>query len=64
MLFFYRIQPVYVVDVATAIVVALKDDGSSMGKVYELGGPEIFTTHELVIYPCFALNILERANLP
>lgn len=43
-----RIQPVYVVDVASAIVAALKDDGSSMGKVYELGGPEIFTMHELV----------------
>ncbi|GAB4830108.1 hypothetical protein Ancab_019750 [Ancistrocladus abbreviatus] len=39
----YRIQPVYVVDVAGAIVAALKDDGSSMGKVYELGGPEVFT---------------------
>lgn len=43
-----RIQPVYVVDVASAIIAALKDDGSSMGKVYELGGPEIFTMHELV----------------
>ncbi|KAF2292676.1 hypothetical protein GH714_026655 [Hevea brasiliensis] len=42
-----KIQPVYVVDVAAAIVAALKDDGTSMGKVYELGGPEIFTMHEL-----------------
>ncbi|CAK7349503.1 unnamed protein product [Dovyalis caffra] len=42
-----KIQPVYVVDVAAAIIAALKDDGSSMGKVYELGGPEIFTLHEL-----------------
>ncbi|KAF5482500.1 hypothetical protein F2P56_003064 [Juglans regia] len=42
-----KIQPVYVVDVAGAIVAALKDDGTSMGKVYELGGPEVFTTHEL-----------------
>ncbi|OWM90266.1 NADH dehydrogenase [ubiquinone] 1 alpha subcomplex subunit 9, mitochondrial [Punica granatum] len=42
-----KIQPVYVVDVAAAITAALKDDGSSMGKVYELGGPEIFTVHEL-----------------
>lgn len=48
-----RIQPVYVVDVAAAIVAALKDDGTSMGKVYELGGPEILTQHELVISPCF-----------
>ncbi|KAL0459347.1 UNVERIFIED_CONTAM: NADH dehydrogenase [ubiquinone] 1 alpha subcomplex subunit, mitochondrial [Sesamum latifolium] len=42
-----KIQPVYVVDVASAIVAALKDDGSSMGKVYELGGPEIYTLHQL-----------------
>ncbi|XP_021893786.1 NADH dehydrogenase [ubiquinone] 1 alpha subcomplex subunit 9, mitochondrial [Carica papaya] len=41
-----KIQPVYVVDVAAAIVSALKDDGS-MGKIYELGGPEIYTMHEL-----------------
>ncbi|XVF81077.1 hypothetical protein PTKIN_Ptkin15bG0127500 [Pterospermum kingtungense] len=42
-----KIQPVYVVDVASAIIAALKDDGTSMGKVYELGGPEIYTVHEL-----------------
>lgn len=42
-----KIQPVYVVDVAAAIISALKDDGTSMGKVYELGGPEIFTVHQL-----------------
>ncbi|KAL4352888.1 hypothetical protein GQ457_06G028550 [Hibiscus cannabinus] len=42
-----KIQPVYVHDVASAIVAALKDDGTSMGKVYELGGPEIYTVHEL-----------------
>ncbi|XP_073292321.1 NADH dehydrogenase [ubiquinone] 1 alpha subcomplex subunit 9, mitochondrial [Primulina huaijiensis] len=42
-----KVQPVYVIDVASAIVAALKDDGASMGKVYELGGPEIFTTRQL-----------------
>ncbi|THG01511.1 hypothetical protein TEA_013703 [Camellia sinensis var. sinensis] len=42
-----RIQPVYVVDVAAAIVTALNDDCTSMGKVFELGGPEVFTVHEL-----------------
>lgn len=42
-----KIQPVYVVDVASAIIAALKDDGTSMGKVYELGGPEVFTVHQL-----------------
>ncbi|KAK6164407.1 hypothetical protein DH2020_001271 [Rehmannia glutinosa] len=44
-----KFQPVYVVDVASAIIAALKDDGTSMGKVYELGGPEIYTMHELAI---------------
>jgi NADH dehydrogenase (ubiquinone) 1 alpha subcomplex subunit 9 len=39
---------VYVIDVAAAIVNSLKDDGTSMGKIYELGGPEIYTVHELV----------------
>lgn len=48
-----RIQPVYVVDVAGAIVAALKDDGSSMGKTYELGGPDVFTMHQLVIHWSF-----------
>ncbi|KAG8060742.1 hypothetical protein GUJ93_ZPchr0002g23906 [Zizania palustris] len=42
-----KIQPVYVADVAAAIVNSLKDDGTSMGKTYELGGPEIYTVHEL-----------------
>ncbi|CAO2824321.1 unnamed protein product [Amaranthus hypochondriacus] len=42
-----KMQPVYVVDVAGAIVAALKDDGSSMGKTYELGGPDVFTVHQL-----------------
>ncbi|KAL8490025.1 hypothetical protein ACS0TY_025792 [Phlomoides rotata] len=42
-----KIQPAYVVDVASAIIAALKDDGTSMGKVYELGGPDVYTMHEL-----------------
>ncbi|KMT05725.1 hypothetical protein BVRB_7g166550 [Beta vulgaris subsp. vulgaris] len=42
-----KIQPAFVVDVAGAIVAALKDDGSSMGKTYELGGPDVFTIHQL-----------------
>jgi NADH dehydrogenase (ubiquinone) 1 alpha subcomplex subunit 9 len=42
-----KIQPVYVVDVAAAIVNSLKDDGTSMGKSYGLGGPEIYTVHDL-----------------
>uniref|UniRef100_UPI001CB96EA8 NADH dehydrogenase [ubiquinone] 1 alpha subcomplex subunit 9, mitochondrial n=1 Tax=Erigeron canadensis TaxID=72917 RepID=UPI001CB96EA8 len=42
-----KIQPVYVADVASAVVATLKDDGSSMGKLYELGGPDIYTLREL-----------------
>ncbi|XP_074583007.1 NADH dehydrogenase [ubiquinone] 1 alpha subcomplex subunit 9, mitochondrial [Curcuma longa] len=42
-----KIQPVYVVDVAAAIIASLKDDGTSMGKIYELGGPEVYTVHQL-----------------
>ncbi|KAK4366150.1 hypothetical protein RND71_014030 [Anisodus tanguticus] len=42
-----KIQPVFVADVAAAIVSSLKDNGTSMGKVYELGGPDVYTMHEL-----------------
>lgn len=42
-----KIQPVFVADVASAIVSSLKDNGTSMGKVYELGGPDIYTMHDL-----------------
>ena len=35
-------------DVAAAIVNSLKDDGTSMGKTYELVGPDIYTVRELV----------------
>lgn len=53
---FCRFQPVYVVDVVAAIVNSLKDDGTSMGKTYELGGPDIYTVHDLVIikHSCYA----------
>jgi NADH dehydrogenase (ubiquinone) 1 alpha subcomplex subunit 9 len=37
------------VDVAAAIVNSLKDDGTSTGKTYELGGLDVYTVHELVI---------------
>ena len=42
-----RLQPVYVGDVAEAVARAL-DEPSSKGKVYELGGPEIYTYRALV----------------
>ncbi|WP_448582005.1 complex I NDUFA9 subunit family protein [Thermaurantiacus sp.] len=46
-----RFQPVYVVDVADAIVAALERqlDGTApaTGETFELGGPEILTMHEI-----------------
>ncbi|KAG6544334.1 hypothetical protein Mapa_014168 [Marchantia paleacea] len=43
-----KLQPVHVLDVAAAVVASVKDDGSSIGKTYELGGPDVFTVNELV----------------
>ncbi|WP_136659150.1 complex I NDUFA9 subunit family protein [Nitratireductor sp. XY-223] len=43
-----RLQPVYVGDVAEAICRVLDRDGAT-GKVYELGGPEIFTYREILM---------------
>jgi NADH dehydrogenase (ubiquinone) 1 alpha subcomplex subunit 9 len=46
------------VDVAAAIVNSLKDDGTSMGKTYELGGPDVYTIRDLVIiytHNCYAI---------
>jgi len=44
-----RFQPVYVGDVASAIVAAV-DGRTSPGSVYELGGPEVKTLKELLQY--------------
>lgn len=42
-----RFQPVYVKDVAAAILAALEND-ETRGKIYELGGPEVFSFKELM----------------
>lgn len=42
-----KFQPVYVEDVARAFVVALQDN-RTVGKVYELAGPKVYTLRELV----------------
>jgi uncharacterized protein YbjT (DUF2867 family) len=44
-----RFQPVYVGDVATAIVTAL-NDGAHAGRTFELGGPTVYTFRELMEY--------------
>lgn len=43
------IQPVYVGDVANAVVNALKDD-STAGKIFELGGPEVMRFSDAMRY--------------
>jgi NADH dehydrogenase len=42
-----RFQPVYVADVAQAVVAALADSEAHGGKIYELGGPDVLTMSEL-----------------
>lgn len=46
-----RFQPVFVDDIAQAIVLAL-DGKATSGATYELGGPEVKTFRELVQYVC------------
>ncbi|CAM6099073.1 unnamed protein product [Calypogeia fissa] len=51
-----KMQPVHVTDVAAAVVASVKDDGNSMGKTYELGGPDVHTVNELVQLVCEAIR--------
>ena len=44
-----QFQPVYVEDVARAVVAALADEASH-GQVYELAGPKVYTLRELIEY--------------
>jgi uncharacterized protein YbjT (DUF2867 family) len=46
-----RFQPIYVGDVAQAVVRSLDADILA-GSIYELGGPEIKTMHEIVEFVC------------
>jgi uncharacterized protein YbjT (DUF2867 family) len=48
-----RFQPVYVGDVARALHFALEEP-SARGKAYELCGPHVYTTKELVEFVCTA----------
>jgi uncharacterized protein YbjT (DUF2867 family) len=54
-----RLQPVYVEDVAEAIVRMLADRGSA-GRTYELAGPGVYTLRELV---GFALRLIDKRRL-
>lgn len=42
------LQPVHVLDVASAITAAVQDDGRSAGNTYELGGPEVLSVLDMV----------------
>jgi uncharacterized protein YbjT (DUF2867 family) len=46
-----KFQPVFVGDVASAVVTAL-EGGAKAGATYELGGPEVATFHDLVSFVC------------
>jgi NADH dehydrogenase len=54
-----KFQPVWSVDVAAAAVAAL-DDSSARGRIYELGGPGIYTFKELM---AFILTTIRRKRL-
>lgn len=51
-----RFQPVYVGDVADAVVAALEQE-DAQGKTYELGGPTVYTFKELLEY---MLSVVQR----
>lgn len=51
-----RFQPVYVDDVAAAIIAAL-DRPQAEGKIYELGGPQIYSFRQLLAY---LLTVIRR----
>jgi uncharacterized protein YbjT (DUF2867 family) len=44
-----KMQPVFVGDVADAVIAALAMD-ASMGKIYELGGPQVWTFREILAF--------------
>jgi NADH dehydrogenase len=54
-----RFQPVYVDDVARAVVLGLTAKDTA-GKTYELGGPDVYTFRELLEY---LLEVLHRRRL-
>jgi uncharacterized protein YbjT (DUF2867 family) len=54
-----RFQPVYVGDVAAAIVAALERDDAA-GETFELGGPQVYSFAELMQY---MLRVIERRRM-
>jgi NADH dehydrogenase len=58
-----RFAPVYVDDVVRAFEIALTDD-STIGKRFELCGPESYSLHDLVIYTAELMGRSKTAVLP
>jgi NADH dehydrogenase len=54
-----RLQPVFVGDVARAIAAAV-DGGARTGATYELGGPEVMTLRDILV---FILKTIERERV-
>lgn len=51
-----RFQPIYVADVASAIVAAIADPARFGGKTFDLGGPDIISMGELVRWIAAAID--------
>jgi NADH dehydrogenase len=47
-----KFQPVYAADVGRAVAAAAVDPGAHAGKTYELGGPQVLTMRELMLWVC------------
>jgi len=45
-----RFQPVYVLDVAKAVVAALRDPGRFGGRTFDLGGPRIYAFRDIIAW--------------
>lgn len=54
-----KFQPVYVDDVARAVLAVIQD-AKTGGKIYELGGPKIYSFKELLHYVCNVLAVPAR----
>lgn len=58
-----RFQPVYVGDVADAVMAVL-GDAATQGRTYELGGPRAYSFKELLRYICVQAGVPDRCLLP
>ena len=52
-----RFQPVYVVDVAKAIVMALAGPATFGGGTFELGGPKVYAFRDIVAWICREIRV-------